>query len=250
MKKVGFLGCGKIGGAILRDILEEKSAEISFIQVPVYKGEPGTFPVIQDANPELLKQTDLVIEAAMADVLKANAEEILKYCDLMMFSVTALADPNFYEKIMSWAEQYRRTLYLPHGAILGIDGIADGKNIIRKVSIETVKSPKSLGRTDTERAVVFEGCTREACFAYPRSVNVHASVALAGIGFDKTCSRIVSDPAVETNVHKISVEGDGINFEIMVSSSAGGGVTGKYTPYSAVSSARKVICDYKTTRFV
>ena len=40
------------------------------MQVPVYKGEPGDFPVIQEADTALLEQTDLVIEAAMADVLK------------------------------------------------------------------------------------------------------------------------------------------------------------------------------------
>lgn len=224
--------------------------QISFIQDPFWTKETQDIPVIKEADEELLRSTDLVIETATAAVLKNNVENILKYCDLMVFSVTAFADEEFYQKVQNLVKTYGRSVYLPHGAILGVDGIADGRKVVQSVSIETTKNPKSLGRTDTERTVVYEGSTRGACEAYPRNVNVHATVALAGIGFDKTCSKIVSDPAVNTNSHKIVVEGEGIHFEIEVSSLAGGGVTGKYTPYSAVSSMHKVLDEQPQFRFV
>lgn len=86
--------------------------------------------------------------------------------------------------------------------------------------------------------------------AYPRNVNVHATVALAGLGFDRTRSAIISDPAVHTNSHKILVDGEGIHFELNVSSFANGGVTGKYTPYSAVGSLRRVLDADRGFRFV
>lgn len=104
------------------------------------------------------------------------------------------------------------------------------------MTVETVKSPTSLGRQDNRRSVVYEGPTREACVHFPRNVNVHAAVALAGIGFDRTISRIISDPEVSTNAHRISLSGDGISITLDISSYAAGAVTGAYTPYSACGS--------------
>lgn len=248
--KVGFLGCGKIGGAMLSALLEDGKNEVTFIQDPFVGQEGKPCPVTEKADETLLEKTDLVIESATADVLKENVESILKHCNLMVFSVTAFSDEAFYAQAKELTEKYGRTIYLPHGAILGLDGIADGRKVIKSVRIETTKNPKSLGRTDTERTVVYEGSTRQACREYPRNVNVHAAVALAGLGFDKTQSRIISDPAVSTNAHTITVDGDGIHFEIVVSSQAGGGVTGKYTPYSAVSSMFKVLGGSGEFRFV
>lgn len=111
----------------------------------------------------------------------------------------------------------------------------------REVSIETVKSPKSLGLDGTERSVVYEGSTRGACGRFPRNVNVHAAVALAGLGFGRTRSRIVADPAVSTNAHTIRLKGDGMDITLQVSSFAAGAVTGAYTPHSACGSLDRVL---------
>ena len=69
---------------------------------------------------------------------------------------------------------------------------------------------------------------------------MHAAVALAGIGFDATKSKIVADPSVSTNAHVISVKGEGIDFTINVSSFTTGGVTGIYTPLSACGSLDRI----------
>ena len=41
-------------------------------------------------------------------------------------------------------------VFPPHGAILGLDGIFDGRDVLKEVSVETIKNPKSLGRDDKE----------------------------------------------------------------------------------------------------
>lgn len=248
--RVGFLGCGKIGSAMLSALMEEGTHEAAFVQDPFIEKAGRGCPVTDEADETLLALTDLVIESATADVLKKNADVILKHCNLMVFSVTAFSDEAFFEHTKETAEKYGRTIYLPHGAILGLDGIADGRKVIKSVRIETTKNPKSLGRDDRERTIVYEGSTRGACREYPRNVNVHAAVALAGLGFDETQSRIISDPAVHTNAHTITVDGEGIHFEIVVSSSSEGGVTGKYTPYSAAASMFKALDGGGTMRFV
>jgi aspartate dehydrogenase len=78
---------------------------------------------------------------------------------------------------------------------------------------------------------------------------VHASIALAGLGFDRTRSRIVSDPAVTTNSHLVEVAGDGYRFSIEVHSEAGGKVSGAYTPQSALSTLRRVCAGTGGIRF-
>ena len=182
-----------------------------------------------------------MIECANAEVLAEYMEAVLAHCSFMPFSMTAFRDDALRERAEKAAAAHGTSVFLPHGAILGLDGIFDGRSVLTEVSIETIKNPKSLGREDTERTVLFEGPTREAAGLYPKNVNVHAAVALAGIGFDRTSSRIIADPAVSTNTHVIHLAGQGIDFTIRVSSFSEGGVSGKYVPLSACGSLDRVL---------
>ena len=242
MANIGFLGCGKIGKSMVEHTRNNKNHSIAFIQDPfLQEKEKFKEKIIDNHSEEVCKNVDIVVESATAEVLKENIENILKYSNLIVFSVTAFSDDNFVLKAEELCKKYNRHIYFPHGAILGLDGIFDGRKIITSVVIETIKSPQSLGRTDEERTVVYEGSTREVCQLFPRNVNVHAAVALAGIGFDKTQSKIISDPAVSTNTHLISIEGDGISFQLNISSFSTGGVTGAYTPISACGTLDRIL---------
>lgn len=240
VRRVGLLGYGKIGRAIADELSTMENIQLAFIQDP-FAPSSKLAPVFQHPDPQRYASVDLVIECATADVLKGQIDQILSHCDLMMFSVTAFSDATFEQQALALCQRYNTHIYFPHGAILGLDGIFDGRSIIRSVCIETTKNPASLSRTDTERTVLYEGPTREACRLFPRNVNVHAAIALAGIGFDRTTSRIVADPAVHTNTHIITVEGEGISFQLDVSSFSSGGVTGAYTPISARGSLRRLL---------
>lgn len=248
MKKVGLLGCGKIGRAIMKHV-QETGHQISFVQDPFFK-EPVDFPVITAPDPKVYAGIDLVVECATATALKESFEAIIAVSDMLIFSVTAFSDAAFQQRAVAAAKASGHHIYFPHGAILGLDGIADAAPIMTSASIETTKSPKSLGLDLTERTVVFDGCTRDACGAFPRNVNVHAAVALAGIGFDRTKSKIIADPAVTTNSHIIRIEGEGIHFTIEVSSFTTGGVTGVYTPLSACGSIDRLLGNRKEYAFI
>lgn len=238
--RVGFLGNGMICRSMIQWIEEHPDYEISFVQSHTHKADNTSFPVLGGQNAELLRQTSLVVEGATAEVLKANAKEILKNCDLMPFSITAFSDPDFAAEAEALCRENGTRVIFPHGAILGLDGIFDGRNLWEKVSVESIKNPKSLGRTDTERTIVYEGRTRDGCREYPRNVNVHAAVALAGIGFDKTFSKIVSDPAVNVTTHTIRARGNDIEISICIGSPASG-VTSLYTPHSACGSLARAL---------
>ena len=174
-------------------------------------------------------------------MLSDHLAKILPCCSIMPFSMTAFRDDGLREQAKELCERYGTNVFLPHGAILGLDGIFDGRDVLKEVSVETIKNPKSLGRDDKEVTVLFEGTTRKATELFPRNVNVHAAVALAGIGFDRTRSKITADPSVDTNTHIIHLAGDGIDFEIRVSSFSEGGVSGKYVPLSACGSLDRVL---------
>lgn len=249
MKNVGFLGCGKIGRAVLKHV-RELGCKVAFVQDPFLRAEQEDFPVIDRPDPELYAQADLVVECSTAAALRDSFDGIIASCDMLIFSLTAFSDQAFADHAVEMASASGHHIYFPHGAILGLDGIFDARSIITAASIETTKSPKSLGLELTERTVVYEGSTRGACAAFPRNVNVHAAVALAGIGFDRTQSRIVADPAVHTNSHTITIVGEGIHFTIGVSSFTTGGVTGVYTPLSACGSIDRLLREQQAYCFI
>lgn len=251
MKKIGFLGCGKIGKKLLQHIKADQLAEVAFIEDPFASPDDLSGELlIRTPSEEYYSKADLIVECATAAALKEHIKMILKYADLLMFSVTSFSDDAFCQEVTDLTSQYGHHVYLPHGAILGLDGIFDGRKIWKEVSVVTTKSPKSLGLTLDHKQVVYDGPTRGACAAFPRNVNVHASIALAGIGLDKTHSTIIADPAVSTNSHKISLKGDGIDITMDVSSYAAGAVSGAYTPHSACGSLDRILKKDASITFV
>lgn len=245
MKKIGFLGFGKIGQEIYRDVCKSETAETVFVQSlvkPDFINAKTRY--IKEYNSQLYAQADLVIECATADALEENIENILKNSDVLIFSLTAFSNSEFEDRAVRLAQKYNHHIYIPHGAILGLDGIMDGASLWEEVSISTTKNPESIaGCNVSQKTVLYEGSTREACRLFPRNVNVHAAVALTGIGFDRTVSKIIADPSVHSNNHVIMLKGQGIAMELRVSSFSEGGVTGKYTPVSACGSVGRILKD-------
>jgi aspartate dehydrogenase len=242
---IGLLGCGSIGGFLARHILSTgivDSMELSYafdLDEKRLNAIPAACRVAGQSD-LFARSADLVVEAAHADLLKEVGLRIVERSDLLLFSITALADESFRTALEQTAVKSGRKIFLPHGAMIGIDGLADAGPTLKAVQVTTTKSPASLGLPPDKYMVVYEGPVREACARFPRNVNVHAAIALAGLGFDRTISRIVADPAVSTNSHLVEVEGTGYRFRIEVSSEAGGKVTGAYTPQSALGTLQRI----------
>ena len=240
MKKIALIGFGSIGKKIYEQITEEGLLSVAFI----YDANAQVPKDLALTNPPTgadFAQVDLVVEAAIPQVVVDYGREIVQHTHFMPFSLTALADQKLYDDILHIAEKHHHQLFIPHGAILGLDGIFDGNKLFNNVEIVTIKNPKSLGRLDTERTTIFEGSAREVAKLMPRNVNVHAALALAGIGFDKTKSKLVSDPHTTENTHLITAKNDDISMEIIIKSNPIGAVTGAYTPVSAYGSIKRAL---------
>lgn len=240
MKKVAIIGFGSIGKKLYEQICLEGLLEVAFVHDPKVD-VPVHLALHHPPTGKDFSGVDLVVEAAIPQTVETFGREIVKYTSFMPFSITALADQQLYDDIVRLAHLYQCRLYIPHGAILGLDGIFDGRKLFDKVQIVTTKNPKSLGRNDTQKHVLFEGSVREAAKLMPRNVNVHAALALAGIGFDQTKSIIISDPDTKENTHLITASNADTTMEIVIKSNPIGAVTGAYTPISAYGSVKRAL---------
>ena len=97
------------------------------------------------------------------------------------------------------AAEKGRKVYVPSGAITGLDGLKSAAvGNIEKVVLTTRKPPAALEgapwvikndislRSIRKPTVIFEGTAAEAAEWFPKNVNVAVSLSLAGIGPEKT----------------------------------------------------------------
>lgn len=226
MIKVGIIGCGTIGSKIAEHIdknLKGKAKLVAIFDVDVKKaerfsGKLTTKPKVASAE-SLIRSVDLVIEAASAKVSGDITKKALNAGkDVMVMSTGGLLKN--YRSLFALAEKKKANIYLPSGAICGLDGLKGAKfSKIQKVTLTTKKPPKGfegapyvvrnnidLGRINNDR-VLFEGDAFEAMESFPANINVAATLSLCGIGPKKTAVRIVASPSINRNIHEVEVEG-------------------------------------------
>lgn len=136
-------------------------------------------------------------------------------------SAGALLDESLLNNILEAAKNSDRKVYVPSGAIVGLDNVKSAAvGRIEEITLTTRKPPISFeGAPYVERSkiklsslkeplILYEGTAREAVKLFPQNVNVAASLSLAGVGPDKTKVRIIVDPGIKHIVHEIHVRGD------------------------------------------
>ena len=227
--RLGLLGCGSIGRAVVKAIAKGSLpgielvgiADLGRMQTAAKLATAVECPFFADVPALLGIHPDLVLEVASADAVRSYATVIFEGgADLMIVSVGALADTEFFSGLIDLAKQKGRRLYVPSGAIGGLDIIkAAAAGGLEECSLTTTKSPQALSGAPyvreqginleaiREPAVIFEGTAAQAVRAFPQNVNVAATISLAGLGLDRTLVRIVADPSATRNVHEVFVRG-------------------------------------------
>ncbi|MEA3485869.1 MAG: aspartate dehydrogenase, partial [Candidatus Aerophobetes bacterium] len=167
----------------------------------------------------VIKAADLVIEAVSPQIAGELARKVIENGkNIMIISVGGVVD---YLYLFDEARKKGCRIYFPSGAIAGLDGVKAAREAhINLVTLTTSKPPSGLQgapyiiekgidlKSIKKRTVIFEGTCKEAVKAFPRNINVAATLSFAGIGIDKTRVRVIADPSLERNVHHILVEGD------------------------------------------
>lgn len=219
--KVGLLGCGAIGSYLLEELAEDRRIKFEIIfdrdRKSAERNAGKLKGIVTDSFEKCLgKKVDLWIEAASQEACRLYVPKLLRKSDVLILSVGALADAGLLAKIVRTAGKCKRKVYVPSGAIAGLDAISAVKGMISEVTLETRKSPQSLGIEGSEEKVIYDGNAREACKLFPQNINVAAALSLAGIGLDRTRVRIIADPKAERNTHRIIAKGDFGEFEFVV----------------------------------
>lgn len=225
MLRIGIIGCGTIGSGLAMAIeqrFKDKAKLVALCDIDRKKvvslasklSEP---PPILSLD-KLIQECDLVVEAASASVSGDIARKaLLANKDVMIMSVGGLVDSDLF----NLANQMRRCIYMPSGAICGLDGVKSAlMDKISRVTL-TIRKPLKgfhdapyilenkieLNSIDKE-TVLFQGTAKEAIRGFPKNVNVAIALSFAGIGLEKTRVRVICSPHYTANSHEVEVEGD------------------------------------------
>lgn len=229
---VGLVGCGAIGSVIAEAIDKGKVDNVSLVTVydiileraEKLVSKLSHKPLVARSLDEILRRNDvhLIIEAASQDFVRDYAVKILNSNkDLLIMSTGALLDETLFSEIARAADRTGKRVYVPSGAIVGIDNIKSAVlDKIEEVTLITRKPPISFRDTNLieknkidalsikEPLILYEGPAREAVKILPQNINVAATLSLAGIGPDKTKVKVIADPTVKNIVHEIYVKGE------------------------------------------
>ena len=250
MKKtrIGLVGFGYIGRYIYEQIRQrpELGLEVGFVhnrsRAKLADVEAGA--VLEDLGAFAGRGVDLVVEVAHPDITRLHGEAFLARADYMPLSLTALADARVEEGLRRAAADHGTRLFVPHGAVVGLDALEEGRDMWDEVSITMKKPLRSLDfgaaphlgpeGVDGER-VLYDGPARGLCPLFPRNVNSHAAVALAGIGFERTRSVLVADPGLDDSIIEVRARGGGVELDIRRANPMQG-VSGVFTLMSTLAS--------------
>src|SRR5581483_2264278 len=228
-KRIGIIGCGTIGSQLAMAVDTGKMPNASLVSLfDIIEGSAQDLKSKLQSSPHAYSDFagfissgfDIAVEAASQDAVRKFGKTLLEAGrDIMIMSVGALADGVFLSDLVQTASKKGCRIYVPTGAIAGIDTIRSVKHLLESVTLTTTKSPKALAGAPffetnkikldaiSKKTVIYEGPASEAVKIFPANVNVAAVLSLAGIGVDKTQVRIVADPAATTNRHEIVATG-------------------------------------------
>ena len=267
-KNVALIGCGTIGTQIALAIESGNIANASLLGLfDIVNSNAKSLKSRLKSNPELYpdfdglinSSADIIIEAASQQAVREFGKRIIEANkDIMIMSVGALADTTFLAQLLESAAVTNgpNRIYVPTGAIAGIDAIRSVRNHIDSLTLTTTKSPMALAGAPffetsevsldniTKVTAIFEGSAAKAVKLFPANVNVAAVLSLAGIGVDKTKVKIVVDPQATTNQHEIMATGSFGDIKITVNNvtSPGNPKTSFLAVLSAIECLRS-ICD-------
>jgi len=223
--RVGVVGLGVIGRHVCR-ALDAGMTGVVLAGATTRRRDAGEAflatlksPVPFHTLDDLVGAADLVVEAStQAHLVEIAPKALGAGRDLVVLSCGGLLGRDDW---VALAERHGARILVPSGAIAGLDGVKGGAvGAVTSVTMETRKPPQGLAgapwivqqRIDLEaireETLIFEGPAIEACRAFPANVNVLAALSLAGIGPERTRTKIYAVPGLGRNMHRIRVEGE------------------------------------------
>ena len=231
--KICVIGCGSIGTEIAFAVSSGRVPNMTVRSIfDIDKARARKLlsvlnedVIISDSITEIIndEKIDLVVECVSPSFVSNNAIEILQSgISMLILSSGALIDKNFYEKVNQACNFKDVQVYIPSGAVGGIDTIKAVKTLLKTVTIVTTKPPKALlgapGFKEYENSIidekftVFEGSAIEAVKLFPSNLNVSATISIVGVGPERTRVKVIADPNSSDNIHEIYVTSEAGDF--------------------------------------
>lgn len=223
--RIALIGLGGMGKVVARELLKQQDGSIELTGAIVAKEHIEDtraslqldVPVLDKLDDLLATKPDVIAECAGHAAVRDYAEGILESgVSMLVISTGALADDALYTRLARAAAENGSRLLLPAGAVGGIDALAAARLAgLEQVTYRARKPAAAWKGTPAEDSLdldalaeshcFYRGSARQAALAYPKNSNVAATVALAGLGFDKTAVELVADPHTRENSHEIEV---------------------------------------------
>ncbi|OIO38439.1 MAG: aspartate dehydrogenase [Candidatus Omnitrophica bacterium CG1_02_49_10] len=224
MFKIGIVGCGAMGSKVAEEIKSRfrlKAKVVALFDIDESRSKRLSSAIGKDplsvGLDELIRSSDLIIEASSVSAVKSLVGKAIDAGkDIMVMSSGGLMNG---KAIFDKAAAKRVSIYVPSGALAGLDGVkaaAIGK--IASVTLTTTKPPKGLqgapfiveNRIDLSAlkkdTVIFEGAALDAVKAFPANVNVAATLSFASSAPVRI--KIIASPGLKRNIHEVEVKGE------------------------------------------
>ena len=223
--KLGILGVGSIGQTFAKAVDGRRfDAELVAICDQDTARAEGlasaltSHPAVVSVE-ELIKRSELIVEAAsQAALIELVPEALARGRDMLILSVGGLLG---HEEWFRQADDKGCRIYIPSGAIAGLDGIKSASIGRIDCAMLTSRKPAAALRgtkyvteraiavdTMTAETVIFDGSAEEAARAFPTTSNVAASLRLSLDPKVPVRVRVMAVPGGTQNVHEIRVKGE------------------------------------------
>lgn len=224
MRKLALIGFGGLGRIVADHLKSDANVRFVAVAARVHQAEAvrallGDVPLVDSAYALLACKPDLVVECASHGAFKQYAEPVLG-AGIQMIAVSSgvLADAAYRERVLRTAGAAGVSLEIPAGAIGAIDVVAAARAAgLERVAYVTRKNPKAWRNTPAADMVdldsvsaprlFFDETAERAALIFTDKANVCATLAIAGIGFERTRAQFWVDPSVTKSVHHIEAEG-------------------------------------------
>lgn len=219
MKKAAILGMGAIGQSLVADWLHRAPRGWTLTAIGGRPAQLESLAHLPAAGTALFDDTlsmletplDAIVEAAGHHAVGEWGVPILERGrDLFLLSAGALADQQLHDRLSTAAARSGARIIVPSGALGGFDALqALASSQDAEVTLRSIKPWAAWKGTPAEdllgasppsgRTKIFDGTAREASRLFPRNSNMAASIALAGIGFDRTRVELFADADAVVN---------------------------------------------------